>query len=221
MGSKGKKGIKNTFQFSYKPRRCSLTKDLGDQGRATSSACVCTSVSLYRARSCGAEGVGHQGTRVVPASQERQHVPAPGAGLWPRGWGARLKCPEASNWGDWDPGTELSVSSQLLEGIYLVHIYTHTLTSGPPPYSDREGSSIRLLLLLQSVFLYLPDLCGQTCIHVYVMYTCALCACAYQEYIFSLITGYTWGHRAAAASSCWIQQSIFPLTNSTRNNYTN
>ena len=53
-----------------------------------------------------------------------------------------------------------------------------------------------------------------TCIHVVCMR--ALCACICWEYIFSLTTGWTWGHAAAAASpllGCWIQHDVFSSNN--------
>ena len=63
---------------------------------------------------------------------------------------------------------------------------------------------MRLLVLFVSwsaVFSVCVDLCGQLGIYVYtiyiciyVVYTCALCMCAFWEERFSLAAGWTWGY---------------------------
>lgn len=54
--------------------------------------------------------------------------------------------------------------------------------------------------------------------HIYVrmygVYVFELCICSFWENIFSLDTGWTWGHGAAAASlllGCWIWQMRYFL----------
>lgn len=74
---------------------------------------------------------------------------------------------------------------------------------------------------VSAVLLYLCACLISVARHVNVMCACALWACAYQQCIFSLITGHNCGHGPATASRCWIQHSIFPVTNPVRNIYTN
>lgn len=184
--------------------------------------CMYAHLCLSMARSCGWTSIGHQVSRAVSATWETKHVPAPGTALWP----PELLCPHASNQGDWDSGTN-SVWTPLLEGIYHIYtyiylymyVYTHICVCAWPP--PQIGKGARYGCLCCALVICLLDQCGQTCLHVNVMSACALWTCAYQQCIFSLITGHICGRGAATASKCWIQHSIFPVTNPVRNNYTN
>ena len=135
-------------------------------------------------------------------------------GLWP--W--RLVYPGPSNWGHWDRGAatrQIQCPSPAAGGIHLVYTYLCIFISKYLFCSAREGSRgghwYCLCLCDCSVCLSVISVARQ--VHVYgCVYTCAPQAYACQEYMISLVTGWTWGHEAMVAlplSGCHIRHNVF------------
>lgn len=116
--------------------------------------------------------------------------------------------PGASNWGFWGSYWADCMSEPCCWGIHPVHMYIHVPTNRPPSCSARQGRRTRPLVPAGA-------LCGQPCIHTYVLHTCPVCAYAYWEYIFSLATGRTGDVEPRQPFLSWTVGSnmiLFPLT---------
>jgi len=126
------------------------------------------------------------------------------------------------NWGDWDPGVHYWanwVSEPSCWRIHLVNMYI-------PIYIH---IFIHFFSLVNFHSVQMESVVGWGCWHflcscecsvcwpcVYVypggVNVCSVCVCAHWEYIFSLATGWAWGHVAASTSphsGCKIQQDVF------------